>query len=284
MTGLELLVLAGLVIAIAYVAIFWYRSAQRELVRKRLHGDDIGLDLARSANQRFARRYRSVPWMVVILIGIVLVGFFQWSWNITAGLVVVVGFFGMELDAWIYQWKLARMETQLADAIDIIVASVNSGASLQTSLTQASEYAPMPLRGELLELVARIRLGDSPADAFAVLQDRIPTEVFRLFATTLTVNWMVGGELSNTLASIGNAVRDRIAVARQLRTLSTQGTLTTITVVSIVWFMAAMMWQSDPQRFRAFILSDFGSWLTAACLALQGGGIALVSKIIRPKI
>ena len=95
---------------------------------------------------------------------------------------------------------------------------------------------------------------------------------------------MVGGELSGTLVAIGGAVRDRSAIARQLRTLSTQGTLTTIVVVSIVWFRAAMMWQSDPQRCNNFILSDAGSWLTTAGLALQGGGIALVSRIIRPKI
>lgn len=283
MTGL-LVPLAGLGVAIACVAIFWYRSAQRDLVRKRLHGEEISLDLQRTARQKYARRYPLTPWFITVPIGLILAGYLGWSWNITAGLVIVAGFFGMEIDAWIYHWRLARMESQLVDAIDIIVASVGSGASLQSALNQASEYAPMPLRGELIELVARIRLGDSPVDAFNVLQSRIPTEVFRLFATTLTVNWMVGGELSGTLASIGRAVRDRIAIARQLRTLSTQGTLTTIVVVSIVWFMAAMMWQSDPQRFTAFILSDVGSWLTTAGLALQGGGIALVSRIIRPKI
>ena len=283
MTGL-LVPLAGLGVAIACVAFFWYRSAQRDQIRQRLHGDQIRLDLQRTARQRYARRYFLTPWIIAVPLGLMLVGYLGWSWNITAGLVIVAGFFGMEVDAWIYHWRLMRMESQLVDAIDIIVASVGSGAALQSALSQASEYAPMPLRGELLELVARVRLGDSPTDAFNVLQSRIPTEVFRLFATTLTVNWMVGGELSGTLVSIGGAVRDRIAIARQLRTLSTQGTLTTIVVVSIVWFMAAMMWQSDPQRFNNFILSDAGSWLTTAGLALQGGGIALVSRIIRPKI
>jgi tight adherence protein B len=172
----------------------------------------------------------------------------------------------------------------LADAIDVLVASVSSGASLQASLRQASEYSPMPLRGELSEMVARLRLGDSPPDVFDLLRQRVPTETFRLFATTLTVNWTVGGELAETLAAIGSTIRDRLAIARQIRTLSTQGTLTTLTVLAVVWFMAAMMWQADPPRFKSFLQSGVGSWLVAASLFLQGVGVALVSRISRPKI
>ena len=40
MTGL-LVPLAGLGVAIACVAFFWYRSAQRAQIRQRWHGDQI---------------------------------------------------------------------------------------------------------------------------------------------------------------------------------------------------------------------------------------------------
>ena len=166
----------------------------------------------------------------------------------------------------------------------LIVQNVGAGASLQASLQQASEYTPMPLRAELAEMVARLRLGDSPADVFQLLGQRVPTETFRLISTTLTVNWRMGGELGHTLSAIGTTIRDRLAIARQLRTLSTQGAMTTITVLTVIWFMAAMMWQADPPRFVSFLLSTEGSWLIAACLVMQGLGIAMISRISRPKI
>ena len=103
-------------------------------------------------------------------------------------------------------------------------------------------------------------------------------------ATSLVVNWQVGGGLAETLSGVGKTVRDRLAISRQVRTLSTQGRLTTVTVLGVVWFMAAMMWQADEARFVGFVNSTPGSWLMSGTLALQGVGIALVSKISRPRI
>ena len=170
--------------------------------------------------------------------------------NIAAGIGFVFLFVGMEADAWIYRWRIARMESQLADTTDILVSSISSGASLQASLTQAAEFSPIPLRYELEEMVVRLRLGDSPNDVFEMLGQRVPTETFKLLATTLIVNWNAGGELSPTLSSIASTIRDRLAISRQIRTLSTQGTLTTVIVLSTIWFMATMMWQSDPIRLK----------------------------------
>mgnify|MGYP003313527534 FL=1 len=109
-------------------------------------------------------------------------------------------------------------------------------------------------------------------------------ETFRLFCTTLTVNWEVGGGLAQTLASVGRTIRDRMAIARQIRTLSTQGRITTISVLSVTYFLAAMMWQSDPDRMLGFLSTSVGQMLVTAVLVLQGIGIAMVAKISRPKV
>jgi tight adherence protein B len=283
MTGI-LLPAGGLIAAIAGLAVYWYQTATREFVRQRLNEADTKTRPVLDAEKPFAIRHYLLPWLVVVPIGTSLGWIWGWPWNIVIGLVIVAGFIGTEIDAWIYGWRLSRMESQLADAIDVLVASVSSGASLQASLRQTSQYSPMPLRGEISEMVARLRLGDSPPDVFDLLRQRVPTETFRLLTTTLTVNWTVGGELAETLAAIGSTIRDRLAIARQIRTLSTQGTLTTLAVLTVVWFMAAMMWQADAPRFVAFLHSGVGSWLVAASLFLQGVGVALVSRISRPKI
>ncbi len=283
MTGV-LIPAGGLIAAVLGLAAYWYHVVQRDLVVRRLNETETEADFVDEIEQPFARRYRLLPWLIAVPIGIAIAWFWGWPWNIAAGVIFVLALIGSEVDAWIHQWRISRMESQLADAIDILVASVGAGSSLQASLNQAAENSPMPLRGEMQEMVARLRLGDSPPDVFSLLSQRVPTETFRLFATTLTVNWQVGGELGETLAAIGSTIRDRLAIARQLRTLSTQGTLTTFTVLGVVWFMGAMMWQADPPRFLSFVGSTVGSWMIAAALFLQGVGVALVSKISRPKI
>ncbi|WP_417750198.1 type II secretion system F family protein [Rosistilla oblonga] len=275
---------SGLIAAIAGLAIYWVHAARRESILHRLSAADAVVRPAVVSEAPFARRHRLIPWGIAIPIGIALGWLGNWPWNIAVGIAIIISFIASEADAWIYQWRLARIESQLADAIDVLVASVSAGASLQAALQQASEYTPRPLRDEITELVARLRLGDAPPDVFDLLRQRVPTETFRLFSMTLTVNWQVGGALAETLSAIGGTIRDRLAIARQIRTLGTQGTLTTLTVLAVVWLMAAMMWQADPPRFLGFIRSTVGSWLVAVSLFLQGIGVALVSRISRPKI
>ena len=277
---------AGLLTAAAGIGYFWLESWRREKVRGRLSeaqtGDHSGV--AELENRPFATRHHFVPWLVAILVGAVVWVSMSLPPAIVFGLAWVVGLLGMEVDAWILEFQHGRMEAQLADAIDVLVSSVSAGSSLQSALLQAAEYAPMPLKRELDEMVTRLRFGDPPVDVFNGLGQRVPMETFQLFATTLAVNWEVGGSLGETLSAVGGTIRDRLIIARQIRALSTQGFLTTLTVLSVTWFMAAMMWQSDPGRFLGFVLSPVGIALMTVVLVLQGIGIAMVSKISRPKV
>ncbi len=274
----------GLLVAIGAVAYYWRLAAIREMLGKRLLAPAVGVEQGFVTVKPFARRRFLVPILIGIVVGLVLIFLFSWPVNISIGLAFAISLMGFEVDAWIYETRLTKIETQLADSIDLLVASLGAGSSLQASLVQAADYTENPLKREFSELVARLRLGDSPADAFGLLEKRVPTETFQLLATSLVVNWHVGGGLAETLSGVGKTIRDRLAISRQIRTLSTQGRLTTITVISVVWFMAAMMWQSDEVRFVGFVNSQPGSWLLAATLTLQGVGIALVSKISRPRI
>jgi tight adherence protein B len=274
---------SGLLIAIGAVAYYWRVAAIRERLNKRLVAPTVEA-LVSDDVRPFAQRHYFIPILLGILVALIFIFLVAWPINISIGLAFAVTLMGFELDAWLYETRLTKIETQLADSIDLLVASLGAGSSLQASLIQAADYTENPLKSELTELVARLRLGDSPADAFSLLEKRVPTETFQLLATSLVVNWQVGGGLSETLAGVGRTIRDRLAISRQVRTLSTQGRLTTMTVISVVWFMAAMMWQSDEGRFLGFVNSPAGSWLMTGTLVLQGVGIALVSKISRPRI
>jgi len=277
-----ILIPVGLLAAAVGIGYYWLESWRREQVRVRLSNQEV--DAVELPETPFATRHYISPWIVAILMGWLLWYLLSFPFEIACSVAFVVGLLGMELDAWILEWKQGRIESQLADTIDTLVSSVSAGSSLQGALTQSAEYAPLPIKRELDEIVARLRLGDPPTDVFNLLGQRVPMETFRLFSTTLAVNWEVGGSLSETLAAVGSTIRDRLIIARQIRALSTQGRLTTLTVLAVVWFMAAMMWQSDPPRFLGFVLSPIGIALMTAVLVLQGVGVAMVSKISRPKV
>ena len=103
-------------------------------------------------------------------------------------------------------WAARRtdlIETELADALDLMVGSLHAGAAATVALDRAGDEAAQPLRGLLKDAMARIRYGDDPPLVMRRLQQRVPTEAFRLFATTMSVHWEVGGSLAPTLAVVG---------------------------------------------------------------------------------
>ncbi|GIS61087.1 MAG: hypothetical protein CM1200mP2_33120 [Planctomycetaceae bacterium] len=57
-----------------------------------------------------------------------------------------------------------------------------------------------------------------------------------------------------------------------------------MSVLFVPYFLAAMMWQSDPARMLGFLSTSFGQMLVTVVLALRGIGIAMVAKISRPKV
>ena len=279
------LVSVSIVIAlIVGVFYYWRWTAIKQQVRQRLVESDEPIVDSIFAERPFARRYRWIPWLVGLVLGFFLSIVFDWPVNISVGVSVSMALLGLELDAWIFEYRLTRIETQLADTIDVVVASLSSGSSLQASLIEAADFSQQPLKTVLLETVARLRLGDAPSDVFQTLGRRVPSESFQLLSTSLIVNWEMGGGLAETLAALGKTIRDRIVISRQVRALSAQGRLTTLTVLAVIWFMAAMMWQADGARFVNFVTSVVGSWLVAVSLFLQGIGIALVSRISRPTV
>ena len=274
----------GLSAAIGAVAWYWRRAWYRDQVRQRLESTTEVSEVAAPTERPFAGRHLVLPWVVGVIVSLTVALALNWPTNISAALGFVVALLLTQLDAWILEMRFNRIETQLADCIDMLVASVQAGASLQSALEVATGDTRQPLRRELEEMVARLRLGDAPVDVFELLRQRVPVETFRLFCTTLAVNWEVGGGLAQTLASVGQTIRDRMAIARQIRTLSTQGRITTMSVLFVTYFLAAMMWQSDPARMLGFLSTSVGQMLVTVVLALQGIGIAMVAKISRPKV
>lgn len=191
-----------LIVAIIGVILFWYRAAQRQEVLGRLSKVESEADVGETSELPFASRWWWMPWILVIPVVLMLNWYWTCPWNLAIGVGFVLGLVGMEIDAWFYQWRLSRIEAQLAEAIDVLVASVGAGSSLQASLLQASEFSPLPLRTELAEIVARLRLGDSPPDVFGLLQQRS-------YGNLSFVFHHADGELAGRWRIVGNTCGDR---------------------------------------------------------------------------
>ena len=229
------------------------------------------------------RRY---AW-VGVFIAATVVALLRWllgiPWPYLVAIFVMVFLCVWQIDAMWVQSRIARLEQQLADSIDMMVAGVKSGSSLQSAMESAVADAGQPWRSESEQIVSAIRYGQDPVDAVMDLSDRLPLESVTLFCQTLAVNWRVGGKLSVTLANVGRTIRDRIELSRRMNAMTTQARMSVISVIVVTYFIGALIWRNDPPRMNGFLTSTVGQVLVSVCMVLQSVGVLWISWMSKPK-
>lgn len=286
---LGLVMLAGL----AAVAVAVRRSQQATVARTRLfeHASRVLTDPAAELTDNTVRNRRSPVlrryWWLGIPVASAVVGSLSWAlaipWPYLTAIFVMILLCVGQVDAILLQVRISKLEQQLADSIDMMVAAVKSGAGLQSALESSVRQARKPWAREADQLVRSIRFGEDPVSALGSLSERLPLESVLLFAQTLAVNWRVGGRLSITLANVGRTVRDRIELSRRMYAMTTQARLSVISIIVVTYFIGALIWRNDPERMSGFLLSAVGQAMVSVGMLLQAVGIVWISSMSKPR-
>ncbi len=225
------------------------------------------------------RRWYWIPILAGILIGALSYFAFGVLWVFAMLIGLIVAVLGAQAETFESTRRTLLIETQLADAIDIIVGALRSGVGLVDALEHAVREAKKPVLPILSDMSARLRLGDNPAEVFGELAFRVPLETFRLFSFTLAVHWEIGGSLAPTLATVGRTIRDRIDLSRRVRSQTMQARASVIAILFITYVLGFIVWRTAPDRMEAFISTQIGQGLMAACIFMQLVGLVWMQKL-----
>jgi Flp pilus assembly protein TadB len=283
----ETLILAGLLVGLGLIASYWRKARIREQARQRMEHAAAASEASEAAPIPRARsylvRYRFVPWMLSLFAAGLLYFAFDWAPPFVIAVSLIVGLLADRLESYLAERRTARIETQLADAIDLMVAALRAGAGVADALENAMRETRSPLLPQLEEVVGRIRYGDDPRAVYHGLTQRVPLETFLLFASALSVQAETGGSLAPTLASVGRTIRDRIEIARRIRSNSAQSEVSTLAVFLLTYFIAVLVWRGNPEQMHEFLATKIGQWAVAGTILLQAVGLVWMSVISRMK-
>lgn len=271
---------------IALVAVGWRSVRRREIAWQRLaevnqtraEGERVPVGV-----RRLHRRWIWAPWGLALIIAGVTALVSRFSMPYVVALGVMVGFLASQLESFLAARHAATLEGQLADAIDIMIGAVDAGAGVGAAIDAAITECRAPLQPYLEEVKGRIQLGDEPAEVFRSLAQRVPLEAFLLFTSALAVHWEVGGKLSSTLTTVGRTIRDRIDVARRIRSNTAQSQFSTLAIIGLTYFIAVIVWRNGPEQMEEFVRSSVGSWFVAGSVVLQAVGIVWMNLISKPR-
>jgi tight adherence protein B len=278
--GLTLLVLV-LGTVVAFLA--WQRIRVRRRSEERLLQAPVPVEERKEQPFRarpFLRRHRLLPWMVGAVVAGCLYFYFQ---HLPLALAAggLVGLLGGQLEAYLANRAAFLIEVQLGDAIDLMVAALQVGVGVLNALESAVTEIRPPLRPQLEEVLGRIRYGNEPRAVLRDLDRRVPLESFRLFATALSVHWRTGGNLTPILGTVARAVRDRVDVSRRIESLTADARISTVVILCVTYFIAFVIWYSEPEAMVDFLATYLGKSLLAAAIFMQGVGIAWSASMSR---
>ncbi|HEV7815070.1 MAG TPA: type II secretion system F family protein, partial [Janthinobacterium sp.] len=106
--------------------------------------------------------------------------------------------------------RLAQLERQLPDAIDLTIRALRAGHAFSSSLQMIGEEMSDPIAGEFRVVHDEINFGVSLQQALSNLSERIPLTDLRFFVVAVMVQRDSGGNLTEVLGKLSRLIRERL--------------------------------------------------------------------------
>lgn len=181
---------------------------------------------------------------------------------------------------WLRLRRRQRAVQQLPDALLSIATNLRSGLSLNQSLETTIAYESPPLGQELGLVLRELRLGVSFAEAIDNFYQRLPEVEVQLVVSAMKVSREIGGNLSETLERISDTLRKRLQMEGKIRSLTAQGKLQGIVMVSLPVFLVVMLSQMQPAAMYYLFHAWYGWATVAVIVVMELIGYHFIYKIV----
>jgi len=104
--------------------------------------------------------------------------------------------------------RFDRIRSLLPDAIDLMVASIRAGHSLNSAMGIVSKESPEPVRGEFRQCFDEQNYGLELRTAMANFIHRVPIHDIRIISAGVLVQKDAGGNLAEILEKVGYLIRE----------------------------------------------------------------------------
>src|SRR6266702_668018 len=180
--------------------------------------------------------------------------------------------------------RLAKLEEQLPDAVDMIRRALRAGHPFSAALKLVSDDLEQPIAKEFELAFGDINYGNDVRRALLGLLTRVPSVTMMAFVTAVLLARETGGNLAEILEQIGRVVRGRFKFFRKVRTLSAEGRMSAwvLALVPLVLFGAISMTQ--PDYLPALLHDPLGQKLIMGAVGLAFVGTLWIRKLLRIEV
>jgi tight adherence protein B len=177
--------------------------------------------------------------------------------------------------------RSARSDAALPAALELMARALRSGASLPQAVGAAARSCAAPLDAELEAVATEVDAGRPLVDALDRWAARCPTSSVELAVAALGLAATTGGTPARAVDGVASTLRERHALAREVRALSSQARASAIVIAAAPLAFAVLAGAADGRTSRFLLRTGAGLACLAAGLALDGLAAVWMLRITR---
>ncbi|MBV9292230.1 MAG: type II secretion system F family protein [Frankiales bacterium] len=175
-------------------------------------------------------------------------------------------------------------EEQFPDVLDLVAASLESGASVAHALQLVVDEADEPAAAEFGRVLTATRMGATLPEAMLEAADRIGSRDLDWTVTAITVQQRTGGKLAEILRIVARTMRERSEVKRELVALTAEGRLSAYILGGLPFGLAGFLLVANPHYLRPLYTDPLGITLLVIAGFLMLCGFAWMRRIVRVEV
>ncbi|MBI5102916.1 MAG: type II secretion system F family protein [Nitrospirae bacterium] len=180
--------------------------------------------------------------------------------------------------------RVLTFTEQFPNALDMIARSLKAGHALSAAIQMIGKETSNPTAGLFKTAYDEQSLGLTMKDALEHMLQRMKSSDLQLFVAAVNIHKDIGGNLSETLEKLGETIRERLKVRRQVRVFSAQSRLSAIILVLLPPLMTVFFYYRVPGYMDELLTNDIGKMGIAYAIVSQIVGIIIIKKIIDIRI
>ena len=206
---------------------------------------------------------------------------FHEEWLLAGLAGVVVAYLMFTAVREIAAWWARKVETQLIDAIDIMVSALQGSENPTQAILTAAQVSPRVVKRELTEVVERLRLGLPIERAVRRLLLRYDSEGVRLFTQTLVAKWYVGGDLGPLLKSVNRIIRERVKLRLHLNGQLAGARYSSVAMAVLPYLLIPVLIWRQPNWIETLTTHPLGPPLLVLAISLQLVSFLWLRRLLR---
>jgi tight adherence protein B len=180
--------------------------------------------------------------------------------------------------------RLAAIERQLPDTLDLMTRALRAGHAFTAALKMAGEETTEPIAGEFRIVHDQMNFGVSMQQALTNLSERVPITDLRYFVVAVLIQRESGGNLTEILTGLSALIRQRAKLLAKVRVLSSEGRLSAWILCLMPFALAFVLNLANPKFMSVLWTDPMGISIVKYMLLMMAFGALVMRKIIRIRV